>query len=196
LAQQSVFEGGTRREASLSYGKSKMVRPAIFSNANLKPLEKILGHRTRWLILAPARVRSFILGGRRYSRQSGIQGYEMLADGPELVERQIRSLQEMMLEPHSYYDGQPIFKRLPSVPEFAFRLHRDDSTLDLLVDLHNPGWEFHCEHEFYRDWSWVGSEMKVLAKELFPALASGSSRSVWKRGAIKALQRMNDADAT
>ena len=102
----------------------------------------------------------------------------------------------MVFEPLSYYDGRPIFKRLPSVPDFAFRLHRGESTLDLLVDLHNAGWEFYCETERHWGWNWVGSEMVPLAKALFPEHASQHMRSVWKRGAMKRLSEVAAASAT
>jgi hypothetical protein len=116
-----------------------------------------------------------------------MEAYTILGRGPQLTAGQIASLQRMVLEPKSYYDGSPVFRRLPSVPEFAFRLRRAASTLDLLVDLHNPGWEFHCEGETFSGWNWVGDELVALAKALFPQYASASTRAVWKRGTVKDL---------
>jgi hypothetical protein len=163
------------------------MRPSIFATDNPRPVNKILGKRTRWVLDEPDRIESFILERPRSSRRRGIEAYTILARGPELSAEQIASLRQMVFEPLSYYDGRPIFKRLPSVPEFAFRLHRADSTLDLLVDLHNPGWEFCCETERHWGWNWVGGEIVALAKTLFPEHASEHARSVWKRGAMKML---------
>jgi hypothetical protein len=75
-----------------------------------------------------------------------------------------------------------------SVPNFAFRIWRGTRVVDVLIDLHNPGWEFHCGPECHRNWSWVGDEMISLAKELFPRFASPNARAVWRKGAIKGLQ--------
>ena len=163
------------------------MRPSMFANDNPRPVNKILGKRTRWVLAEPERIESFILERPRSSRRRGIEAYVILARGPELIVEQMTSLQQMVFEPLSYYDGHPIFKRLPSVPDFAFRLHRGESTLDLLFDLHNPGWEFYCETERHWDWNWVGGEMVALAKALFPEHASPNARSVWKRGAMKRL---------
>ncbi|MBI1913419.1 MAG: hypothetical protein HYS12_01480 [Planctomycetes bacterium] len=162
----------------------------MFANDNPRPVNSILGKRTRLVLVEPDRTESFILERLRSSKRRGIEAYTILARGPELTAEQIASLQQMVFEPLSYYDGRPIFKRLPSIPEFAFRLHRGESTLDLLVDLHNPGWEFCCEAERHWGWNWVGSEMVALAKALFPEHASEHARSVWKRGAMKRLAEL------
>jgi hypothetical protein len=172
------------------------MRPSIFANDNPRPVNKILGKRTLWVLAEPDRAESFILERPRASRRRGIEGYTTLARGPELTAEQIASLRGLVFEPLSYYDGRPIFKRLPSVPEFAFRLHRGKSTLDVLVDLHNPGWEFCCETERHWDWNWVGGETIAIAKALFPEHASPHVRSVWKRGALKRLSEVAAASAT
>jgi hypothetical protein len=164
-----------------------MTRPRIFVTDDPRPVKAYLGEQTRWILAAPDRVESFIIERLQRTRRCGIDGDQILAQGPKLSVDQISSLQQMVLDSLAYYDGRPIFKRLPSVPEFAFRFWRAESKLDLLVDLHNPGWEFHCERERHRGWNWVGGEMRALAKALFPEQASTHPRSVWKRGAIKKL---------
>lgn len=172
------------------------MRPSIFANNNPRLVNKILGKRTRWVLAEPERVESFILEHLRSSRRRGIEAYRILARGPMLTAEQMALLQQMVFEPLSYYDGRPIFKRLPSVPDFAFRLHRAESRLDFLVDLHNPGWEFYCESERHWDWNWVGGEMVGLAKALFPEHASPNARSVWKRGAMKRLAELAAKSST
>jgi hypothetical protein len=118
----------------------------------------------------------------------GFASCTVLAQGPLLTDEQVARLRGHILRPEAHYNGQPVFRRRPSIPNFAFRFWRGDRVLDLLVDLHNPGWEFHCGAEHYRNWNWVGDELVSLAKELFPQLASSSARAIWQKGAIKALQ--------
>ena len=141
------------------------MRPSMFANDNPRPVNKILGKRTLWVLAEPDRAESFILEHPRSSRRCGIEGYTILARGPELTAEQVASLQQMVFEPLSYYDGRPIFKRLPSVPDFAFRLHREETRLDLLVDLHNPGWEFYCETERHWGWNWVGEQQTTQGED-------------------------------
>ena len=172
------------------------MRPLIFTNDNPRPVIEILGERTRWVLTEPELVESFVLEKPRKSRGCGVEGYTILARGPALSAEQITSLQQLVNEPLSYYDGHPHFRRLPSIPELAFQFHRGKSVLDLLVDLHNPGWEFHCEVERSAGWNWVGDEIVALAKALFPEHASAHSRSVWKRGAMKTLANAAEANAT
>jgi hypothetical protein len=162
----------------------------MFVTDNPRPVKDILGKQTRYVLSAPDRVEGFIIERRQRSTRRGIDSYKVLARGPELAGDQIALLQQMVLDPLSYYDGHPIFKRSPSIPGFAFRVYRAESTLDLLVDLHNPGWEFYCESERHWGWNWVGGEMVALAKALFPEHASDRARSVWKRGAMKRLAEL------
>jgi hypothetical protein len=153
------------------------------------PVNAILGKQTRWVLAAPDRIESFIIERPQTTKRCGIDGYEVLVRGPVLVAAQIALLQRMVLDPRAYYDGRPVFKRWPSVPECAFRLHRGERKLDLLLDLHNPGWEFYCGRECYSGWNWAGRRMVVLVKALFPHQASPCPRSIWKRGAMKRLAK-------
>ena len=159
----------------------------MFMNDNPTPVNEILGPRTRWILNAPDRVESMILQRNQELCRSSLKDYRVLARGPELTKTQIASLQVMVFEPLSFYDGMPLFRRFPSAPNFAFRLQREETTLELLVELLNPGWEFYCENEFHMGWHWVDREMARLAKALFPEYASESSSSMWRRGAIKKL---------
>jgi hypothetical protein len=152
------------------------------------PVEDFIGREILAVLAAPDRVESYIIedGPRRWG--VGFVGCKALVEGQLLSDEQVTRLREYILSPEGHYNGCPIFKRLPSVPNFAFRVWCGDRVLDVLVDLHNPGWEFHCGAERYRNWNWVGGEMIYLAKELFPRFASSSSRAVWRKGAIKTLQ--------
>ena len=65
--------------------------------------------------------------------------------------------------------------------------YRDSGIPDLMIDLHNPGWDFYCGYERYSDWNWVGDELVSLAKSLFPEYASPNRKSVWRKSVIKEL---------
>jgi hypothetical protein len=152
------------------------------------PVEDFLGRETLNVLAAPDRGESCVIEAGSQPSDVGFAGCTVLAQGPSLTDAQVARLTGCILRPEAHYNGQPIFRRRPSVPDFAFRLWRGDRVLDLLVDLHNPGWEFHCGAEHYRNWNWVGDELVGLAKELFPQVASPSARAIWQKGAIKALQ--------
>ena len=153
---------------------------------NYPPVESFLGRETLEVLAAPDRVESYII---EVAPQPcvGFASCTVLAQGPLLTDEQVARLTGCIVRPEAHYNGQPRFRRRPSIPDFAFRVWRGDRVLDVLVDLHNPGWEFHCGEEHYSNWNWVESEMVALAKELFPQLASSGSRAVWQKGVIKAL---------
>jgi hypothetical protein len=152
------------------------------------PVEDFLGQGTLEIVSAPDRVESYIIKVGSEPAGVGFLSRTVLVQGPMLTDEQVARLKGYILRPEAHYNGSPVFRRRPAVPNFAFRVWRGDRVLDVLVDLHNPGWEFHCSAEHYRNWNWVGDELVRLAKELFPQLASSSSRAMWQKGAIKALQ--------
>ncbi len=152
------------------------------------PVKDFLGRETLEVLAAPDRVESYIIEVGSQPSGRGFASCTVLAQGPLLTDEQVARLRGYILRPEAHYNGQPVFRRRPSIPNFAFRVRRGGRVVDVLVDLHNPGWEFHCGEEHYRNWNWVGDELVRLAKELFPRLASSSSRAIWRQGAIKALQ--------
>src|SRR5215467_183046 len=152
------------------------------------PVKGFLGRETLEILAAPDRVESCIIEVCSQPSGVGFASCTVLAQGPLLTEEQVARLRSYILTPEAHYNGQPVFRRRPSIPNFAFRVWSGDRALDVMVDLHNPGWEFHCGTEHYRNWNWVGDELVRLAQELFPRLASSSSRAIWQQGAIKALQ--------
>jgi hypothetical protein len=153
------------------------------------PVADFVGRETLEVLAAPDRVESDIIEAGSQPSRMGFASCTVLAQGPLLTDEQVVRLRSYILTPEAHYNGQPVFRRRPSIPNFAFRIWRGDRVFDVLVDLHNPGWEFHCGTEHYRNWNWVGDELVRLAKELFPRLASSSSRAIWQQGAIKALQK-------
>ena len=153
-----------------------------------RPVHDFLGAGTLEVLAAPDRVESYIIQDDPRRWDMGFVGCTLLAEGPLLNNEQVARLRGCILAPESYYNGRPIYRRFPSVPNLAFRVWSGDRVLDVLVDLHNPGWEFHCGSEHYSDWNEVGGEMICLAKELFPRFASSNLGAVWQKGAIKALR--------
>jgi len=167
---------------------------ASLSSGNYKPVCELIGAKTLEILAAPERIESYIIQDTREQRDVGFLGCTVLSEGPLLSDDQVTRLTESILTPEAHYNGCPIFRRFPSVPNFAFRVWRGECVLDVLVDLHNPGWEFHCGSERYRNWNRVADKMISLAKELFPQYASFRSQSVWKKGAIAALRKSAGAD--
>src|SRR5215470_6864981 len=150
------------------------------------PVDDFLGKETLEVLAAPDRIESYIIETRQ--RGVGFVGCSILAKGPLLTDEQGARLRGYILSPEAHHNGCPIFKRLPFVPNFSFRVWQRNRVLDVLIDLHNAGWQLHCGTEHYGNWNWVGGEIVCLAKELFTRFASSSSRAIWQRGTIKALQ--------
>ncbi|HYF50121.1 MAG TPA: hypothetical protein VEJ63_11995 [Planctomycetota bacterium] len=149
------------------------------------PVAHFLGRQTMHCIHTADIVESYIIKADRHCHGAPLSGRTILVKGPLLTTAQIALLKTYLLLPEAYYNGHPRFRRFPSVPNFAFVLRRETLFLDVLLDLHNPGWEFHCGTERYSSWNWVGHELVALAKELFPNFASPRPQSIWRRDAFK-----------
>ncbi|MDY7079518.1 MAG: hypothetical protein SXV54_21655 [Chloroflexota bacterium] len=152
------------------------------------PVQDLLGKQTRWVLAEPEQVESYLIyAAKKEISRWGLDGYLILAQGPRLGHQQIALVQKLVFNPESYYSGVPIYRRFPHVPEFALRWTREKEILDLMIDLHNPGWNFYCGHERYSDWNWVGDELASLAKSLFPEYASPNRKGIWRKNVIKGL---------
>ena len=152
------------------------------------PIESVLGPQTRRVIENADHGEAFIIQPRqKWTGRCGLSGYAILAEGPRMSEDQLAMIRQTIFEPRAYYAGRPLFRRLPPAPDFAIQLHAGDESLDLMLDLHNPGWGFYCGGEAYEAWNWVGPTFVQLAKDVFPALASKDTRFVWQKGAIERL---------
>jgi hypothetical protein len=148
-------------------------------------MDVLPGKQTLWVLSDPDYTRSYIVRSNQQTDVCGLDGYTVLAEGPQLTSAQIHFVQELVNDPASYYTGSPVFRRFPHVPNFALRFKREATTLDLMIDLHNPGWDFCCGDEVDSGWHWV--DFTELAKALFPDYASPYPHSVWRKGAIKSL---------
>jgi hypothetical protein len=145
------------------------------------------GQQTLWVMAAPDYTRSYIVRSNRLAKVSGLEGYTVLAEGPELSSAQVLLVHTFIADPEAYYSGSPVYRRFPHKPNFALRFIRESTTFDLMIDLHNPGWDFCCGVEQYRGWHWV--DFTALAKALFPEYASPHPHSMWRKGAINSLSQ-------
>ena len=107
------------------------------------PIESVLGPQTRRVIENSDHGEPFIVQPRqKWTCRCGLSGYAILAEGPRMSEDQLAMIRQAIFEPRAYYAGRPLFRRLPPAPDFAIQLHAGDESLDLMLDLHNPGWGF------------------------------------------------------
>ena len=113
--------------------------------------------------------------------------YAELTDRRRLDDSQVRLLRGILTDPASYWTGSPVYRRFPPRPGFALRLRGSTGEATVLVDLHNPGWEWFCGAETYWGFHFAGPQLASLAKELFPEHASPRRAAVWRKGAIEAL---------
>jgi hypothetical protein len=161
----------------------------LYAQIEFPPVEAVLGPQTLQIVSAPERVESSLIFTPPFPRRPGLAGCTILAEGPDLDAEQVRRLRSLILKPEAHYNGHPIFKRRPSVPNFAFLIRQADRAVEMLIDLTNPGWEFHCGAEHHQNWNWVNPELARLAKALFPEYASPHAGSVWRRGVLAGLKR-------
>jgi hypothetical protein len=154
------------------------------------PVEQLLGPRTLSAATNPQTVDGLIVKkSNDYSRGRTIADLTALTERRRLSESQTRTLRGIILDPKSYWNGWPKYRRFPPKPGFGFDIAGDKSTAHLLVDLQNPGWEFSCNGETYWGFNFAGSRLVELAKDLFPEYASPHRGSVWRKGIIVDLER-------
>jgi hypothetical protein len=150
----------------------------------LVPVEQILGPQTLRAIQTSRAATAAIL------KRPTQPGPQVLADFPRLTQwralskSQFNELVEILSDSRSYWTGSPVYRRFPPRPGFAIRM----GAVVLLIDLQNPGWEIHCAEERYWGFHFAGPRIARLAKSIFPEFASPGSQSIWKRGALEALQ--------
>src|SRR5262249_11964549 len=85
------------------------------------PVENFLGRETLAVLVAPDRVESSIIEVDSQPSGVGFAGCTVLAQGPLLTDAQAARLTGCILRPEAHYNGQPVFRRRPSIPNFAFR---------------------------------------------------------------------------
>lgn len=159
------------------------------------PLDDFLGQRTLAAMRTATRARAAIIRQCRLydPRPATLDAWPRLSRFRSLSRSQLELLRAVLLNRWSYWHGNPIYRRLPPTPGFAFRLAAPCDTLVVLIDLHNPGWSFQCGEERYGEvfeqFHFAGRPMRALAKSLFPEYASRHEGSVWRQGAIRTLEQ-------
>lgn len=160
-----------------------------FAREYVLPVERILGERTLDV------VRSFTIAKAAILKKSDdpagfrLAEFKRLTPWRTLSKSQRSEFRAILLDPDSYWNGWPIYRRFPPNPGFVIQLKKSSAKLDLLIDLHNPGWKWLCCDEKYWGFNFAGCSLGRMAKSVFPEFASNSSSSVWKQGAIKTLER-------
>jgi len=151
------------------------------------PLGEFLGKRTLALLCSFRHVNAAILKRPTSAGRLHLPDYKRLTPWRKLAKSQCIELNSILNDPNSYWNGSPKYRRFPPRPGFAIRLTSSDDDAVLLVDLHNPGWELFCGEERYWGFNFAGTRLARLAKSVFKEYASSSPKSVWKKGAIEAL---------
>ena len=160
-----------------------------FAREYVLPVERILGERTLNV------VRSFTIAKAAILKKSDDPAQFWLAESRRLTpwrtlrKSQRSELSAILLDPDSYWNGRPIYRRFPPNPGFVIQLKRSSVKLDLLIDLNNHGWKWLCCDEKYWGFNFAGRSLGRMAKSIFPEFASNNSSSVWKQGTIKSLER-------
>ena len=165
-----------------------------FASRPFVPVQQLLGSRMILAITEAPRIDGAIL-----KKSNDVSRYLPIADRTALTswrpisELHRATLRTILLAPESYWNGWPEYRRFPPKPGFGFVILGKVSTVQILVDLQNPGWEFICNGETYWGFNFVGADLVNLAKEIFPEYASPSRGSVWRKGIIKELERIAES---
>jgi hypothetical protein len=160
-----------------------------FAREYVLPVASILAKQTFKVIGSFQAASAAILKRPNCAGRRRLADYQPITPWRNLTPSQAGDLRQILLDPHSYWNGWPKYRRLPPRPGFAVQVSGPDGEADLLVDLHNPGWELFCSDEAYWGFNFAGPRLAALAKAVFPEHASLSFTSLWKRGAIKHLER-------
>jgi hypothetical protein len=159
-----------------------------FAEEYVRPVEDILGKATLTMVNTFDRAEAMLLQRQKEPVRNGIADCRVLTAPRSLNDSQQSELRRILLDPASYWNGHPIYRRFPPSPNFAFRLHAEN-VLEVLVDLHNPGWKWFCGEETYWEFHFAGDCIAALAKQLFPEIASASPSAIWRQGAIHQLEQ-------
>lgn len=155
------------------------------------PLEEFLGARTMRAFKCIEKVECLLLKKSPDNTKCRlIEDFIPLTLRRQLSEAQNIFLKEILLNPKSYWHGNPVYRRFPPVPGLGIEIFTQQLRVHLLVDLQNPGWTMHCESEDLWGFNFAGPKLAKLAKEIFPEYASPHKAAVWRKGAIKELELM------
>jgi hypothetical protein len=159
-----------------------------FAREHALPVDELLGKRTLAVVCSLQKANAAVLKRPTSSGRLLLPDYERLTRWRTLTKSQRAELSAILTDPESYWNGWPKYRRFPPRPGFAVQLKGPGDDAVLLIDLHNPGWEMFCGDERYWGFNFAGARLAALAKTVFAEYASDNSKSVWKRGTIKALE--------
>lgn len=148
------------------------------------PVDQIVGPSTCAAMQAIAAARACVIVRGTFVFQGGLLRKVRRTELRPLVSRQLLFLREILLSPQSYWNGRPVYRRLPPRPDFLIECESASISWPIAVDLTNPGWEIHCEGESYSAFHFAGAPLRSLAKELFPEFASPRKDAMWAKGAF------------
>jgi hypothetical protein len=141
------------------------------------PLDKFLGPRTLSMVKSLRKAKAAIL--RRPTRAADDTPWQSrrLTSWRAVTANQVATLGQILRDAKSYWNGWPMFRRLPPRPDFVLDVAGADSSAILLVDLPNPGWVWSCADEQYWGFHFAGEAIAALAKSVFPEYASADPRA-------------------
>jgi hypothetical protein len=159
-----------------------------FAREYVLPVQDVLGKQSLKVTDSLQTAHAAILKRPKRAGRRRLADYEPLTAWRTLTDSQTSELRDILLDPLSYWNGWPKYRRFPPRPGFAVKLRGANGEADLLIDLHNPGWELLCSNEAYWGFNFAGPRLAAIAKAVFPEYASQHLTSVWKRDAIKSLE--------
>lgn len=155
-----------------------------------KPVDQILGLRTLAIVKGFDSASAVLISRKVHART--IYDAKALTGFRKMSSDCLEQLRAILLDPASYWNGWPIYRRFPPRPDFAIDVELGEQNLSLMIDLQNPGWIFSSGTEYYWGFNFARRSLLPLAKSLFSEFASPNKSSVWKKGAIAQLERMSD----
>jgi hypothetical protein len=153
------------------------------------PIEEILGKQSLEVLRSVDKATAAILKRPTGVGTRRLSDFERLTPWRTLKKSQLCFLCDILNDPDSYWNGWPKYRRPPPRPCFAVKLRSSKCNADLLIDLHNPGWELFCGDEDYWGFNFAGPRLVALAKSVFAEYASGNSKSIWKKGVVEKLAK-------
>lgn len=147
------------------------------------PVAEFIGARTLELLASPNRIESYIVQDGLERRKLGFSGCTVLAKGPTLDELQIARLRECVLTPQAHYDGDPIFRRLPPKPSFAFRATSTCSTFWSICTI--PAGSFIAARKSTEIGIGLAASWLVWPKNCFRSLRHQAQKRYGKRARLK-----------
>lgn len=149
-------------------------------------ISKVLQPQVRQGIATATGSETFLLARDAHGDLSQVT---VLEQGQSLSREHLSLVKQLVETPEAWCDGV-FFRRPPGVPEFAIQLTGGEQSVDIMLDLQNPWWSFHCG-KFQYDWFHnVPDHLLEIARASFPQYAATERDQPWKPGAIARLKAL------